>query len=149
MKTQLGIKPWIIQYSNLFAVLALQYHVRLLFSSRSSDIAVRCSWRPFTLLAESLTVKGSAVSARIVCSVLSLHFFYPGHVPVPRRSTLQLPEWVAFCMKRRIQGTEGGGWRREVLNTEEGDMLTCISIWSEVSLLRQKPFCPHRSLQNK
>lgn len=68
-------------------------------------------WDVHEIYFVALKVKGSAVFAGILCSVLGLHFFYPGHVPVPR---FLLPEGVALYMKRRIQDTEGGGWWGEV-----------------------------------
>lgn len=46
-----------------------------------------------------LSVKGFGVSARIVSSVLSLHFFHPRHAPVPCRNRLQLAVRVAVCTK--------------------------------------------------
>ena len=66
--------------------------------------------------AEALSVKGFDASAGIAGFVPRLHFLHPGHAPVPRRNRLRLrlPERVALCMKRRVQGAEGGGRRREV-----------------------------------
>lgn len=92
-----------------------------LFSTCSSDIAARCFQSSQNSLVQFLSpswqsssVKGFGVPARIVGSVLRLHFLLPGHAPVPRRNRLQHPGRIGFRAKWRIQGTEGGGWRREV-----------------------------------
>lgn len=65
-------------------------------------------------LAEVLGIKGSGVPARMLCSVLSFHFFHPSHVPVPRRNRLQLHKRITFRAEWRVQGAERRGRWREV-----------------------------------
>lgn len=67
----------------------------------------------------SLNVKASAVAHRVVRSDLGLHLLHPGHVPVPHRNALLLPEQVALWLEWRIQDAEGGSWRREVWTQKE------------------------------
>lgn len=53
-----------------------------------------CRTRQIFLM--SLNIKASAVAYWVVCSDLSLHLLHPGHVPVPHRNTLLLPEQVGL-----------------------------------------------------
>lgn len=151
-------KPCTIYTSKWFPALSkkvnqeqLQCHVRPLFLSRSTGVAARLflklskfsHFASFSLLAESLSVKGPGASARIARSVLSLHFLHPGHAPVPRRDRLQLrlPEQVAFCAEGWIQGAEGGGWRGEVWIQKRTTCWHAFSISSKGVILKEKPFC--------
>lgn len=107
-KKRLHIKPWII-YS--WKVLSSTFNE---LSSLFFCLAVLVLMWAVPLLAEILGIKGSGVPARMLCSVLSFHFFHPGHVPVPRRNRLQLHKRITFCAEWRVQGTERRGRWREV-----------------------------------
>lgn len=79
-----------------------------------SEAACPSSSCPAALtLTGTLGVHRSGVPAGVAASVLGLHFFHPGLVPVPRSNRF-LPERLALCTERRVQGAEGGGRRGEV-----------------------------------